>query len=43
MPGKIADKQVRRFFELYRNPVPKGREKDETLRLISIKALSFNY
>lgn len=31
------------FFELYRNKAPEGKENDEQFRLISIKALSFNY
>lgn len=43
LPGKIAEKQIKYFFELYKNQVPKGREKDEQFRSISVKALSFNY
>lgn len=43
LPGKIAEKQVRRFFELYMHRPPKGRENEDHLRFLSIKALSFNY
>lgn len=34
---------MRHFFELYKNKPPAGKEKDEQFRVISIKALSFNY
>lgn len=34
---------MRHFFELYKNKPPAGKEKDEQFRMISIKALSFNY
>lgn len=43
LPGKVAEKQVKRFFELYMNKPPKGKEKDENFRTLSIKAFSFNY
>lgn len=43
LPGKLAEKQVKRFFELYMNKPPKGKEKDDNFRTLSIKAFSFNY
>lgn len=43
LPNKLSEKQMRHFFELYRNKPPAGKEKDEQFRAISIKALSFNF
>lgn len=34
---------MRHFFELYKNKAPPGKEREEQFRVISIKALSFNF
>jgi hypothetical protein len=34
---------MKHFFELYKNKAPAGKENDEQFRVISIKALSFNF
>lgn len=43
LPNKLSEKQMRHFFELYKNKPPAGKENDEQFRAISIKALSFNF